>query len=271
MFNNPPQNTLPKNLPWDRLQESVARSGYPLQSVVAAQLKGVFAVTEEWGFPDRTTDEHRTLDVFAYKKLSQKNLSGVQLLGLAEDDFVFGGPCVCASFARVAGRGGDSGTGADTSAKVRRASGQKVKGLRLTGSDAYQGILLPLISAFHHQQSRPRAGGSSVYPSLTLAVCVVDAPMILAQGSPEELELSLAPWIRLVRQEPGKESWGFSRRHYVVDFVHRYALQEFIEEALRFADVFTERVFHHARVLAQGQGFVNELDGWSWKAVRPSR
>ena len=51
MFNNPPQNTLPKNLPWDQLKESVARSGYPLQSVVAAQLKGVFAVTEEWGFP----------------------------------------------------------------------------------------------------------------------------------------------------------------------------------------------------------------------------
>ena len=58
------------------------RSGYPLQTVVASELQKSFSVTEEWGYQDRTTQEHRTLDIFAYRKLPEENRAGL-LIALA--------------------------------------------------------------------------------------------------------------------------------------------------------------------------------------------
>jgi hypothetical protein len=45
-------------------------------------LQKSFSVTEEWGYQDRTTQEHRTLDIFAYRKLPEENRAGL-LIALA--------------------------------------------------------------------------------------------------------------------------------------------------------------------------------------------
>ncbi len=63
---NPNRNHIPAGIKEQDLIESIRKSGYPLQSVVADRLvKRGFDVTEEWGYSDRDTGEPRTLDVIA--------------------------------------------------------------------------------------------------------------------------------------------------------------------------------------------------------------
>src|SRR2546430_610830 len=68
--NNPPGNKLPDNLRVDRVIEAVRRSGYPLQTVVAQVLMQTFQIIEEWAYVDRDTQEHRSLDLFASRRIS---------------------------------------------------------------------------------------------------------------------------------------------------------------------------------------------------------
>ena len=45
-------------------------SGYPLQGIVAEKMEFAgFKVTEEWGYIDNDTREHRSLDLFASRGL----------------------------------------------------------------------------------------------------------------------------------------------------------------------------------------------------------
>jgi len=191
MIENPLENSLPKEAVEGYLLEAVRRSGYPLQSIVAAELAKSFAVTEEWGYADRTTQEQRNLDIFAFKRLAEENRNGLlvapsvvmlveckrsshpfvffeseteqsrslsgfptivgvqrvelrqgvrskevapsQCLGLESEPFAIGGPPICTTFARAGGKGDDSGL-----------KSPQNKGVVLTGSDAYNSILLPL-------------------------------------------------------------------------------------------------------------------------------
>jgi hypothetical protein len=76
MIANPPRNSLHDGLPMEGLKELVRLSGYPLQAVVASELQKEFVVTEEWGYPDRNTQQHRSLDVFGYRAIPDENRNG---------------------------------------------------------------------------------------------------------------------------------------------------------------------------------------------------
>src|SRR5262249_9342915 len=82
--NNPPANQLPPAISEDSLIESIGQSGYPLQGLVAHALMPDFGVTEEWGYIDRDTHDHRALDVFASRRLfndsSQRTLPALAML-----------------------------------------------------------------------------------------------------------------------------------------------------------------------------------------------
>jgi hypothetical protein len=69
---NPSGNVVPPGIVEPHLAEAIAASGYPLQGIVTAQLLADFSVLEEWGFVDDKTDEHRSLDIYAYQALSDK-------------------------------------------------------------------------------------------------------------------------------------------------------------------------------------------------------
>jgi len=257
MINNPPRNALHSGLPINGLRQLVKLSGYPLQTVVASKLQKEFGVTEEWGYPDRNTQEHRTLDVYGFKALAEENKSGTlirpnvallveckqsalpyfffqsvayqnrpipmfpaivgvqrlelsagqtsrqvrpaECLGLVSERFIFGDPPVCASFARAAKKG------KAPEEELDRTGAQpdfvKVQNLEITGADAYQNVILPLASAMRHLREyyQPDSTGSVIGATLALAVCVLDAPMVLVTGPSEEPTLALAPWIRVVR------------------------------------------------------------------------
>jgi len=325
---NPSENKLPQGLPEERLREAVARSGYPLQSVVAAELQKTFAVTEEWGFPDRTTHEHRTLDIFAFKKLPEENRGGLlvapsvallieckqsalpyvffrsvvtewgsrtrdfptitglqrleihagdrtrettpsECLGLSAEPFVAAGPPVCASLAAAAG----GGTRKEDKGGANKGEGEDAahhgKNIRLTGSEAYNSTLLPLIGATEHLRDYYRSATGPLHPTVAFAVCVLDAPMVLSDGGPQEFALLMVPWVRVVRQEKIKHSQGYLHRQHVIDFVHRFALPSFVGEVLGFASVARERLIDKGAVFQRGHGTVADLDGWTWTEVQP--
>jgi hypothetical protein len=67
---NPTSNALGSGLQPLQVEQAVERSGYPLQTIVAQRLLNNFHVTEEWSFVDRSDGKHRSLDLFAYKQLT---------------------------------------------------------------------------------------------------------------------------------------------------------------------------------------------------------
>jgi hypothetical protein len=67
---NVPSNVLGEGVEEGKLLEAVSRSGYPLQTVVGAQLlRRKYVLQEEWPFIDSDTDETRTLDINAIRWL----------------------------------------------------------------------------------------------------------------------------------------------------------------------------------------------------------
>jgi hypothetical protein len=82
--NNPAGNRIPAGTNEKALVASIEHSGYPLQGIVAAKLLDRFGVTEEWGYRDRDTGEHRTLDIYAYRKLRENSVAETSRLLLIE-------------------------------------------------------------------------------------------------------------------------------------------------------------------------------------------
>ena len=256
MMENPKENSLPREVLEGYLREAVAMSGYPLQGVVADQLQAEFSVAEEWSYLDRVTAEQRTLDIFAFRRLSEETRSGLlvapsllllieckrsrhpyvffksktengrrlagfpkiaglprvelhqnlssrevlpsECIGLETESFSIDGPPICTSLARAGAKGAQRRP--DQSKTESHES--TVKNVELTGSDAYNGIIMPLISSLEFLTDYYKPSSSPIFPVIAIAVCVLDAPMVLSpEGWPEEPVLSMTPWVRLLRRE----------------------------------------------------------------------
>ena len=66
---NPVTNRLGSGVTEEKLDVAIVKSGYPLQTKVALQLKKEFHVQEEWSFIDNKTKDIRTIDLLAEKEL----------------------------------------------------------------------------------------------------------------------------------------------------------------------------------------------------------
>jgi hypothetical protein len=62
---NPKSNKLPTGLSEEQLSGAVNQSGYPLQVMIAGQLRSRFRVQEEWSYLDRDSQGLRALDILA--------------------------------------------------------------------------------------------------------------------------------------------------------------------------------------------------------------
>src|SRR6185436_2371068 len=136
-----------------------------------------------------------------------------QFLGLHDFAFVSAGPTTCSAFTRAERKG---------------------KELDLSGSVPFNQVVLPLISALKHFLTLQKTVGSQTQVPACLAhpVCVVDGPMVLAEGNPETPRLTMCPWVRVVRQEAIKDQDQGFWRHYVIDFVHRGYVSTFVDQHL---------------------------------------
>jgi hypothetical protein len=303
---NPESNRLQAGVTAEDLEAAVRSSGYPLQRVVAQELLCDFRVTEEWGYLDRESKEHRTLDVFGFRLLSETTglrLSTVLLVECKRSDlphmfFEAAAPEVPREFPVVAGLRGRApelhvdGAGfrpvpvaefmrladfafvsqsppvvCNSFAKVER----KGKGLDLSGATPFNQVVLPLVSALQHLINQYKSAGSRdpVPACLALPICVIDGPMVLVQGGPVDPRIAMCPWIRVVRQEAVEESHWMSCRYYVVDFVHRAYLQTFLRDhLLPFVDQFAERALAQEQLLRAGKASVPNFDAWTFQDLR---
>jgi hypothetical protein len=278
---NPSSNRLPSGVKAEALHNAIIKSGYPLQLEVAANLDGRFLVIEEWGYLDRETKEPRALDVHAHKSvLADPNrqiqpelvllieckrsdlpyvffeaaiarpprgypqIFGVEAHALkvynprraymevslsdflrpSDLPFISEGPPLSRAFSRV------------------ERPGEKME---LSGEVPYRSVMLPLLSAMHHWQEMRRevTRRERYLPSITLNVCVLDAPMVAVRGSPIKAAPELTPWTRVMRQESFLTPDHIDYRNYVVDFVHKDFLDEFIDKyVLPFATQLSDRV-----------------------------
>jgi hypothetical protein len=303
---NPDSNALKEGVTEAQLEAAVRASGYPLQRVVAEQLLDAFEVTEEWGYLDRETSERRALDVFGFRGLRDTQKLRLNLALLIECKrtdlpFVFfaaAAPTVPHEFPVVAGLRGRHpelhvtgigsrsvpasqflalheftfvSEGPKACSAFTRAE-RKGKDIDLSGGVPFNQVVLPLIGALKHFLGLQKTVGSQTHTPACLAVpiCVVDGPMVLAEGPPEVPRLTMSPWIRVVRQEAVKEPDQGFWRHYVVDFVHRDFLRRFVHEhLLPFAEQFAERAASAETLLAEGKGSVPQFENWKFSDLRP--
>lgn len=306
---NPKQNALAPGTTDAMMEEAVARSGYPVQTEVAIALHArEMDVWEEWSYADRDSEKLRAIDVVGLKQLGADTddvvarlallaeckrssspyvffrsstdrltpdfpaVYGVSepviempagstypflshVLGLAELPFVNEGPPKVSTFAKT------------------ELKGDKAL---LSGEDVYSGVLMPLIGAMDQASKFVvgwRSGGKKRFPALTLGVCVLDAPMLLADERKAPSDLSLTPWVRLSRQEIDRDAGRSERqvRFYAFDIIHLDFLSTFLDEhLLPFAHEFAERVKRLEPVLQTGKGRVGS-DDWRWSDVKATK
>lgn len=298
---------LPQGLDEGKLWDAVRASGYPLQTVVARELSKDFDVDEEWGYVDRHSAEQRALDIFARRPLETKSsrlepqlvllieckrsdmphvffqaaiprtltrfptvmalphsdfqlhdspnryreVTASEFLAARELEFV-GAPPLAVAFSRAERKGSD---------------------LSLSGSVPYNHVVMPLASAHDHLCAAwgdARSDQETYYPSLIVCICVLDAPMILAAGTPEAPELSNRSWIRLLHKETKKDGNWWGARHYHVDVVNRHELRPYIDDQLvPFAEQMASRIIERQSMVLAAKGMVQDFDTWSWADLKP--
>jgi hypothetical protein len=305
---NPTSNVIPNGIKEPALLKAIEASGYPLQGVAAgAMIRHGFEVVEEWGYIDRDSKEHRSLDVAGWKDLAAKTARVCpRLCVLAEckrsafphiffqsvaNRPIPGFPTVGSvprgyvpleeqvRRAMLEARPGDvlglaqhpfSEPGPPKCAAFSRAtpSGDKVS---LSGDEIFHGLVLPLVKAFDHYRQLFRAGPTDevLFPTLLINVGVLDSPMVLVESPDRASDPILTPWVRVVRQEAQPDHNDRIRFNwYAIDAVHMGFFETYLtKHLLPLADEFAQRAVRQENVLRHG-GTVDSLDAWEWDKVR---
>jgi hypothetical protein len=132
---------------------------------------------------------------------------------------------------------------------------RKGKGLALTGDQPYRSLILPLTKALQHftlihgvDASLPESGGSWM-AQLVIPVGIVDAPLVLAKTPEDRADISLVPWMRVLRRHP-RTRRSSERSVTLVDVVHKDFFDEYLARYLTpFARVFRQRLCSVRRVV----------------------
>lgn len=297
---NPPTNRLGSGVEADDVLEAVSASGYPLQTVVANKLNRDFTHTqEEWSYRDSDTNDLRTLDVLARRALYVTTMERPKVdpyLALlieckrAELPYVFflsAGEAATPDFPLVTGvpklnvQVADTGStysgvrvpqalSLDADAFVREAEfcttfakcARKGKKLELSGSEAYNALVLPLSKALHHFDmawtTKPRVKYAGYLCHLALAVGVLDAPMVGVRASESSSQAILLPWVRVVRHESAEaaDRERVNRpKVLAIDIVHKDFFDVYLNEHVgSFATRFLNLVVKHQEALSSGSG-----------------
>jgi hypothetical protein len=140
---------------------------------------------------------------------------------------------------------------------------RKGKEIELSGTDAYQNIVLPLVKALRYFKKQEQPPKTAVYFDchVPLAIAVIDAPMIAARVQNNVNSISLTPWVRVVRHEAVEaEHWSDRTQSFGVDVVHRSFFDTYLQQhAIPFAQQFAPLALKHHLVLAKGKGFAPGL------------
>lgn len=290
------------------MEEAVARSGYPVQTEVAlALLARGLDVHEEWSYADRDTEKLRAIDLMATKTYETSDDKLVPRLALvieckrSEMPYVFFRSAkdrLPPEFPAIYGlpRTYISITGANGSTDVYPAQAFGIDDMEfskdgspivttfakvepkknhatLSGEDVFSGILMPLTGAMGQAETMLSWWGSkdTRYPALTLGICVLDAPMFLADSRKKPHDLALVPWVRVARQEVVRDAHPSERkvRYFAFDVVHFDFWDAFLDQhVLPLGGAFQKRMDDMKAVVHRGGGQVADLSSWKWSDVR---
>lgn len=310
--NNPTANRLGAGLTEDQLKDAVAKSGYPLQTVVGDLLRSKvvaedanFQVQEEWSYVDKDSEQLRTIDLLAdlvlYDWKRQPRVrphlnllieckqsalpfiffEGIRtpwlrdfptIAGLHKDKIVITSDDDPSSWTysvpHALDLAEDPFQAALRTCHTLSKCVRKGADVELSGSDAYNGLVLPLAKALQHfvRSERPVETAWYFDCHATLAVAIVDAPMISVGTSEAGPTLTAVPWVRVVRHEYDEEAERFDRNQLrIVEVVHKEYFDTYLDEyVLPFAQRFAERVLRHPTELATGVAFVPGMGAHGW-------
>jgi len=289
-------NVLPPGVSAEQVDDAVALSGYPLQTVLERTLRGPFTVTPEWSYVDRESGATRNMDLLAVKPLfdwaaPQQLIS--PLLALLIECKRATLPYIFFETARplrlnieIAGVYPRStiqisadddlshwnesfATSLELSEEEFLSSGPAYAStfarinragnhLDLSGSDIFNNAVMPLIKASDYliDINMPRPSHRYYHPQLVVRVCVVDAPMLIFRQASEHAEIT--DWVRVLRHEIPVAPGHFNDAEVrPIDFVHSDYLATYLSKFLMpFAERFAERAAAHQVELATGKGHV---------------
>lgn len=169
----------------------------------------------------------------------------VRLLGLNKHDFITKAPALSKTFSKCIRKGNN---------------------LELSGTDSFNGLVFPLIKAatyFNKSQTPPK---TALYfdCNISLAVGVVDAPMIGVRVKEDGNELISLPWVRVLRHESEElqnDKYIDRAKTYAIDIVHKDFFQEYVDmHVLPFAKEFSRLILKHSNVIATGHCFVKCME-----------
>jgi hypothetical protein len=311
-IDNPTANTLPAGVTDAMVEQSIHASGYPLQLVVTDALSQDFSVREEWSFVDPDTGSARTIDLVASRSLfewkepqprvrpalnlviecKQSDLPYVFFLSgshpwlpdfpiisglkakhivLTSDDdpsswsyrlldvlelnlhpFLTESVPSCMTFSKCVRKGSE---------------------LVLSGSDAYQSLVFPVLKAACHFDNVQQPPPTAYYfdCEIVIGLGVLDAPMVGVHLTDSGTKAELLPWVRVVRHQPsdGHNKYD-STKVFGIDIVHKEYLRAYVDQhVMPFANEFSRLVLKHPEVLAYGRGFVAGMGENSWTDIEP--
>jgi hypothetical protein len=311
--NNPPSNQLRAGVDEQQITDAVRKSGYPLQSFVAATLRNSFGLKEEWSYIDGDHKGIRTLDILAERRLyllRNENQPRIRptldllieckqsdlpyIFFLSEDrPWITEFPVLAGLFKNSITVTTDDDRSTYTTSIIASLDlhtapflrddveccatfskcVRKGKELELSGTEAYQNIVLPIVKALRYFQIQEAPPNTAYYHDchLALAIAVLDAPMIGARLENDIQVLGFLPWVRVVRHEAA-DSEDFTERSpsYAVDFVHKDFFKIYIEKnVLPFAEKFAELALKHHTEIATGKGFAKGMGRQSFLLMEP--
>jgi hypothetical protein len=296
---NPEQNRLPAGLAEEALAKAIQTSGYPLQTRAAADLIAAgFSVHEEWAYLDGQTP--RALDLHAeyvedewwqhdshiypivellveckrselpyvfFGGIGERSdwSEAVQVAGLRHQTIATPYPSAIA--VQLGLTSSSLATGPEHICSTLSHAQRKGADLELSGSELFNGVVLPLTKALRHAGlvAAPPPRYTHFSCRLQIPICVMEAPMVAATTA-ANTDLTLVPWIRLFRHEaplfdPNLTDDDRRGQLVAIDFVHAAYFPQYLRGAVRpTAELFASEVLSREELLLSGGDEFGDLE-----------
>jgi hypothetical protein len=305
------KDLLSRGIKIEDINNAIRKSGYPLQNKVVNIIKKLIPnINEEEGYLDKKTKELRSIDISAQKPLwnykekqprvrpelnllieckqselpfifflsdniketpnfpifaglhsnnieittdddaSTWSFSINQILELHNNKFIRNDPIFCTTMSKCERKG---------------------KSIELSGSNSFNNLIFPIISAmdFFIHEEKPSKSAQYFDLHMVIGLGVLDAPMIGVKIYGNKHKIKPIHWVRIVRHHPDKyDYWENKENIFGIDIVHKDYLKEYLEKhLLPFADEYSKRVIRHTEVLASGKAFISGMEKDSWNNI----
>lgn len=209
------------------------RSDLPFVCFVRSLSDGAFPLVG--GLPNQDIRIHQTADDAGHIGMSARDALGVYDLPLSQHDLT---------------------------ANALTKGYRKGKAFELSGEEAFRGLALPILKAasYYLEQVEPHERHLFFDVRTIIPLAVVDAPLMAVHMIEGKPTIEAAPWIRMVRHEPGEQTGHFSHQESSrsFDIVHADFLSEYVENVFDFARELVWRSRTFAQQLLTGHARLNE-------------